>query len=164
MRSVEADHAGSRKAAVAAVHALGAGAEPLAWPDCAAAAMLLPKGWLRGPAHKIEAAVTALLQHGANVISLRPRAAAPELDTALTSPERLRPNMYPVEELSNTATAAPFTQLTRGTPRITAVQWGWPQAFLTALLNWMAALRWPGKRGTVTFMELAVDFEGWMGK
>ena len=30
---------------------------------------------------------------------------------------------------------------------------------MTNLLRWLRALRWPDERGTITFLELALDFE-----
>ena len=37
--------------------------------------------------------------------------------------------------------------------------WPWEMQFLTDLLAWLGALMWADEVGTVSFLELAMDFE-----
>ena len=41
----------------------------------------------------------------------------------------------------------------------TARTWPWEMSFLEDLLSWVGALVWANKVGTVTFLDLAMDFE-----
>ena len=47
--------------------------------------------------------------------------------------------------------------LTLRTPK--GHEWKWEKSFLADLLSWLRALTWPEEQGTVTFLELAIDFE-----
>ena len=42
---------------------------------------------------------------------------------------------------------------------VTEKAWPWETQFLTDLLKWLAALVWADQVGTVSFLELAMDFE-----
>ena len=37
--------------------------------------------------------------------------------------------------------------------------WPWEMAFVTDLLQWLHALQWINEPNTITFLELALDFE-----
>ena len=46
----------------------------------------------------------------------------------------------------------------------TVNSWGWAPAFATTLLSWLSKLKWPGGLGEVTYVELALDYEGFSGQ
>ena len=80
------------------------------------------------------------------------------------------PSIFAGYRLSQQVRQYPYQQLVGPLPQTVAHgaltlrtpkghEWKWEKSFLADLLGWLRALTWPEEPGTVTFLELAIDFE-----
>lgn len=143
--------------------AIGLSRSPAQWPLCLRCCGLVPL--TLGDS----AAVTKFAVHLHTLMAavLVKRMQTEQAQPCLFEPCTVRPARshaaYPWEHLGAAVPSA-AVQCQFAVPCMPASAWAWDTTFLADLAGWLHALQWLPDAGTVTFLELTLDFEAHTGR